>query len=336
MTKQFVEQRINRTREAERKNGEMRKMLVQHNILAGHGRSEAHVEELRRKRTEAAERRDLFMDYTYVKAAQDQERQTLVSEAEERMADELARRNAEQERVDQNRRRICDGSEELRGLKERLHAAKVNKERAQQLLEIEVRKEKQRRLDHMVDEHMENERLELVELEHKVEIDKMKQRARVKQINQQQIATKEAQRADAHAEYMKEKFQVQELVDKITREDAAELADKEQKRRESREMLLRFQHEQAERQEAQEQAEIDESNRIAKFAADKADREERLARDKEQAEKEKERILLAIIEAAELRNKEAEELEYLRNELHEEEHENKQRIIAEKKKTEEG
>jgi len=178
----------------------------------------------------------------------------------------------------------------------------------------------------------ENERLELVELEHKVEIDKMKQRARVKHINQQQIAAKEAQRQEAQAEYLREKQQVQDLVDKIVREDAAERADKEQKRIESREMLLRFQHEQAERQEAQEQEEIDENNRIAKFAADKADREDRLAREKEHAEKEKERILLAIIEAAELRNKEADELEYLRNELHEEEHENKQRIIEEKKK----
>lgn len=124
---------------------------------------------------------------------------------------------------------------------------------------------------------------------------------------------------------------VQEIVDKTQAEDEAEMRAKEQKRKESREMLLRFKVEQHERQEAQEQAEIDENNRIAAFAADKAEREERLAREREDAEKEKERILLGIIERAEAKNKEAEELEMLRNELHLEEHEHKARKREEQK-----
>jgi len=325
LTRNFVEQRIQKNRRAESQNNDLRKMLVTHNILAGHGRSESHVEDMRRKRTEAAERRDLFMDYTYVKGAQEQERQTLVREAEDRMADELARRNAETERMEQEKRRICNGSEELRILKERLHAAKVNKDRAQQLLEINMRTERNRRVDHKVAEHMENERLEAVELEHKIVIEKTKQRARVKTINQQQIATKEGLRAVAMEEHAKEKAQVQDLVDKLQKEDDDEAAAKEQHRRESREMLQRFQVEQHERQEAAEQAEIDENNMIAKFAADKAEREERLAREKEESEKEKERIQLSIMAAQEARNKQAEELEQLRNDLHQEERELKAR-----------
>merc|ERR1719183_3176464 len=165
------------------------------------------------------ERRDLFMDYNHVKGAQERERKRLVTEAEERLADEIGRRNADRTRKEQDRRRICDGSEELRALKERLHAAKVNKERAQQLWEIEVRKEKERRLEHAVAEHMEDERLEHIELEHKLEIEKMKQRERVKVINQQQIAMKEAQREEAMQEYVKEKAAVKELVDRIQKED---------------------------------------------------------------------------------------------------------------------
>lgn len=332
MTSKFVEQRINRNRQVEAKNADLRKMLVTHNILAGHGRSEAHVEELRRKRAEAAERRDLFMDYTFVKGAQEQDRKAVVAEAEERVVDELARQKADSQRVEQNKRRICAGSEELRVLKERLHAAKVNKERAQQLLEIEFRKEKQRRLDHQFAEHLENQRLDDAEIEYKAEIDKLKQREDVRKINQQQIATKEAQREEAMQEYLKEKHQVQELVDRLQKQDDDEAAAKEQKRIESREMLMRFKIEQAERQEAQEQAEIAEANKIAKFAADKADREERAARQKEDAEKEKERILLDMIGAQEAKNKQAEELNYLRNELHHEEHEHKAREKERKKK----
>merc|ERR1719201_2861029 len=158
------------------------------------------------------ERRDLFMDYNHVKGAQERERKRLVMEAEERLADEIGRRNAEKTRKEMDRRRICDGSEELRALKEKLHGAKVNKERAQQLYEIQLRNEKDRRIEHVMAEHMENERLEHLELEHKLEIEKMKQRERVKTINQQQIAMKEAQREEAMHEYKQEKMHVNELA----------------------------------------------------------------------------------------------------------------------------
>jgi len=52
-----------------------------------------------------------------------------------------------------------------------------------------------------------------------------------------------------------------------------------------------------------EQAEIEENQRIAQFAADKVEREERLAREKGEAEKEKERILLGMIGEQERKNK---------------------------------
>lgn len=296
-------------------------MLVTHSIIAGHGKSDARVEGLRQTRADAAERQDLFMDYSYVMGQQDKERRAIIAEAEEKLADELARRNADKTREEQDRRRICDGSEELRALKERLHAAKVNKERAQQLLEIEFRRETDRRVDHTIAEYMENERLEHLELEHKLNIEKLKQRERVKTINQQQIAMKEAQREEALQEYQKEKAQVQELVDRIAREDFEEAAAKAQKSEESRQMLLRFKQEAAERQEQMERDEFEENMRIAKYAADKAEGEAQLAREKEEAEKEKERILLGQIEAIAYKNKEKEELELLRCDLHLEEHE---------------
>merc|ERR1712048_350390 len=183
----------------------LRRMLVENNILAGHGKSETRVEDKRRARSAAAERRDLFMDYTYTKGEQDKERRTRIAQFEENLADELARRKAEGLREEMNRRRICDGSEELRALKERLHAAKVNKERAQQLLDGEIRREHMRLHDHKIAEHMENERLEHLELEHKLNIEKLKQR-----------------------------------VNKIAQEDKDESDAREEKKREAREMLRQF------------------------------------------------------------------------------------------------
>mmetsp|Transcript_62161 Transcript_62161/g.116292 ORF Transcript_62161/g.116292 Transcript_62161/m.116292 type:complete len:479 (-) Transcript_62161:340-1776(-) len=318
-TKRFVEQRIVKRREQEAKDLELRRRLMENNIYAGYGKSELNVEKKRRALSEAAERRELYMDYSFVKTEQDKTKRVQISQFEEQLADELAKRKAEQMRHDMDRRRICDGSEELRVLKERLHMAKVNKERAQQLLEIQVRKEKDRITGHVLAEHMENERLEQQELEHKLDIEKRRQRERVKVINQQQIAMKEAQREDALQEYIKERSQVETLVAKIAEEDANEAKARAEKQMESRIMLQKFMVEQKANQEKMEAEEKAENERIEQFARDKREREERLEQERQEKEKEKLRVLNAMLGQMEAKNKEAEELELLRNDLHLEE-----------------
>merc|ERR1719478_2091549 len=114
-------------------------MLKEHNILVGHGKSDVRVDAMRRDRQSEGERRELFNDFVHVKRAQDHERKTRIADMENRMASELERRKAEKIREDQNKKRICANSEELRALKGKLHAAQVNKERAAQLLEKQVR-----------------------------------------------------------------------------------------------------------------------------------------------------------------------------------------------------
>merc|ERR1712014_81005 len=180
---------------------------------------------------------------------------------------------------------------------ERLHAAKVNKERAQQLLDLEVRKVSDRVHEHRIAEHMENERLNQGELDHKLTAEKNKQRERVKAINQQQIAQKEAAKVEALQEYMKEKEQVDDLVAKIVKEDELEAAAREEKKLESQQMLRAFMVEQKQKQQELEQAEREEA-------------------EKEAIAKEKERIFLGQMKLAEAKNKEKEELEQLRNDLH--------------------
>jgi len=242
-----------------------------------------------------------------------------MAQFEEHLADELARRKAEQQRKDMDRMRICAASEELRGLKEKLHMAKVNKDRAQQLLEQEVRKHQDRSQEEKIAEVMENQRLQHLELEHKLELEKGKQRERVKAINQQQIATKEAQRDEALQEHLMEQAQVQELVMKIAQEDQQETAVKEQKKVQSRVQMIKFQAEVKQKQAdsiAQEKNELD---RIEEFARKKREFEEKVEAQKAEAELEKVRILNNMLGVMEARNKEAEELEQLRNDVHMEE-----------------
>ncbi|CAK9104800.1 unnamed protein product [Durusdinium trenchii] len=228
-------------REQEAKTAELKQRLVENNIYAGYGKSELNVEKKRRALSEGAERRELLTDYSYVKSEQDKIRRAQISMLEEQLADELSKRKAETMRHEMDRRRICDGSEELRALKERLHMAKVNKEE----WDVDVRKEKHRLADHSLAEHMENERLEQQDESH----------GDGKKANQEKI-------------------------------------------------------------EADERAE---NERIEQFARDKREREEQMERERQEKEKEKTRVLNAMLGKMEAKNKEAEELEILRNELHFEE-----------------
>jgi len=328
-TKRCIENRIIKRREQEAREQELKRRLMENNIYAGYGKSELTVEKKRRALSEGAERRELLTDYSYVKSEQDKAKRVQISMLEEQLADELAKRKAEKLRHEMDRRRICDGSEELRALKERLHMAKVNKERAQQLLEIEVQKEKKRLAEHSMAEHMENERLEQQELEHKLDIEKRKQRERVKVINQQQIAMKEAQCEEAMKEYIKERKQVEALVAKIAEEDEKEAKARADKQLESRIMLQKFMLEQKANQEKLEAEEQAENERIEQYARDKREREERLEKERQEQEKEKTRILNAMLGKMEAKNKEAEELEILRNELHFQELEAERRRLDE-------
>ncbi|CAJ1441496.1 unnamed protein product [Effrenium voratum] len=314
---------------------------MENNIYAGYGKSDLSVEKKRRAHSECAERRELLADYGYVKAEQEKTKRAQVTMLEEQLADQLSKSKAEQLRSEMDRRRICEGSEELRALKERLHMAKVNKERAQQLLEIEVRKERNRIADHMLTEHMENERLEQQELEHKLIIEKQKQRERVKVINQQQIAMKEAQREEAMQEYIKERQQVEELVEKIAKEDAKEAKVRSDKQVESRIMLQQFMLDQKAKQEKAEAEERAENERIEQFARDKRAREERLEQERQEKEKEPGLLASSVAQWGQIGGFEEkirilnamlgkmEEFELLRNDLHFEEGQAEARRVEE-------
>merc|ERR1719229_126495 len=68
-----------------------------------------------------------------------------------------------------------------------------------------------------------------------------------------------------------------------------------------------------------EHAEKAENQRIEAFAQAKREREERLEQERVEAEREKTRVLNKMLGVMEAKNKQAEELELLRNDMHQEE-----------------
>merc|ERR1719188_361001 len=99
---------------------------------------------------------------------------------------------------------------------------------------------------------MESERLKQIDLEHQLNSEKFKQRATVKTINQQQIIDREKLREESKKEFLIERAQVEELVQKIAKEDAEEAKARQEKQDETKAMLNRFMVEQREKQEQME------------------------------------------------------------------------------------
>lgn len=294
-------------------------MLAQHNIIAGHRTSALHVEQKRRQRSDMQEQQELFTDYTHMKTEQERNRRARVRETEERLADELSRQAAEKAREAMNRQRICEGSEEIRVLKERLNAAKMNKERARQLAEIDLQREDELAHEQQLAAHMEAERCENQALEHMLGIEKRRQREHVKQVNLQQIAFKEDQRQVELDEHLKDKVLVQDIVTKIMQEDEMEFRAQKQKQEEAHRQMSQFLQDQKARCKKAEMENIEENRKIEHFQREKDRKEELSAARKVAAQREKERVAATIISKLEKESRAAKAIEQLRNSLHEEE-----------------
>merc|ERR1719473_2112351 len=156
---------------------------------------------------------------------------------EEKLANELERRHAARIREAQNRKRICESSEELRALKEKLHAAQVTKERAAQIMEKQISYEEEQKRDELMAAVMEEDRLKKEEAAQFIESQKAGKREEAMETCLSQIRAREAARVESRIEFEKERAQVEDVVRKIMEEDLAEAKLKKEKQDETRKEL---------------------------------------------------------------------------------------------------
>lgn len=316
-----MEQRRQKERAAEARQGELGTMLRNQSIGAARGQSDLRVECLRRQRADAAESHERFQDYQYTQAQSRRNLKQHMSDAEERLAAELKRRHDTAAREEAARRRIVEGSEELRLLKEKLHAAAVNKMRAQQLLDREVREAQAQAQEAALDAEVEVRRLEGLNFAARYEQEKTQQRGHVKETNQKQIAEKERQRQEAEELHVEDRAMVEMTVTKIAEEDRAERASRLQKQAEARRVFQQHQQQQLEKQQAEQLREAREDAKIEEYSKQKHDFKEVIARERGQQEVEKWRVQQLLIDQQVEKQREAEKMERLREELHFEERE---------------
>jgi len=319
--RRYVEAQVQRGRVYEAKQADLEHMVWENKILAGHGKSERVVERKRQQFEQEQVLRELMTDQGLVQQAQEKERKKQVSQMEEKLANELERRHASRIREAQNRKRICESSEELRSLKEKLHAAQVTKQRAAQIRDKQIVYEEEQQREQLMATVMEEDRLAKLEAEAKVEAGKHALREEAKTLCLSQIRARELARTESRYEFEKERALVDDVVRKIREEDEQEERLRRQKQEETRIELQNFAARQTEYRREEAERAAAELAEIEAYAQKKRAREQAIEDEKLRIEEEKRKAFFAMVGGMEAKQKEKEEMEYLRNELYHEEHE---------------
>jgi hypothetical protein len=196
---------------------------------------------------------------------------------EERLAAELQRRKLAQEREQREVQRIVADSEELRDLRQKLQQANVNKQRTAQLQEVQWRREQDVVREALIEKQMLKQAEMELQRQAMIEEQKKIDRLKGKSVLQQQMLEQQLARAEAYAEFLKEKQQVDALVAQLIEEDrraqeAAELKRQQALRHmeQSTYMKQRMQQEAIERARREEEA-------LQQYQAEQARRERELA-----------------------------------------------------------
>ena len=248
-------------------------------------------------------------------AREAQEHTRKLRDQDERLAVELTKRKVEAQREAKNIQRICEQSEELRDLEEKLKQAYLNKEREVQIEESNVLLQKQEASDaHMAAEIEAERQRGLMAEQYREHLRRQDGRA-MKEALDQQMQDKLDRRALAAEEFLREKAEVDAVVAAIEKEE-----ENEREAREAKEASIRkhieefvkerekFKHVHAAQLEAEKQEIRDYANRVME-----RETAARMATEKDQNAKDA--ILEKLSADMAKRQLEADEMENLRNEL---------------------
>ena len=344
-------------READNKVQALSSHLARDKELAENFRSDYRVDRRRLVNEQRLAAKDMYASQSLQVAAAAQNREAVLREQDERLAAELARRNTQAVREAKNVQRICEQSEELRELEEKLKAAYMNKEREAQIKESASLIAKQAEAEAIMAKEMEADRQRGLQAEAYRDYLRHQDGTAMRAALDKQMEEKEAFKQEAYEQFLKEKEMVDQVtgaahphsrsaapstlstpspssprtirslplllsrlanaqvVEAILAEDRAEAEARHKKEGEIKGYIDNFIREQEEYKKIRQQEIEAENEAIRAYAQQVMAREQalRLAREKDQNAKDE--ILERMSAQMAQRQKEADELENLRNEL---------------------
>ncbi|KAG2486968.1 hypothetical protein HYH03_014341 [Edaphochlamys debaryana] len=270
------------------------------------------------------------------------ERQRVLSsiraEEEEKIALAMARKQQDKDRGDKEIQRLREQSEELRDLAEKIRVARVNKERADQLVEKKQLTAQAQEYDRAINQYVNDSAAAAEAMEAENQMKRRDANVKARMMLEEQMVEKQEAARLAEAEAVRERAMIDEVVKRIMEEDMAEMATKRQRQEDTKAFIATFLQQQDELRRKQAEAAAAEDKKIAEYWQNVREREreeaERQAMRKEIAD----RMYEKVKKEMEMEMARREEEEELINMLRQEELEAKRRAEDEerKRKAEEG
>jgi len=191
---------------------------------------------------------------------------------EESLAREMSKMKIQDEKRQREIEKICAESDELKELQARIRNAYLNKERAAQVVEGQFRSQADLEQDAAIDAVYLKRKEEGDAHERAFQQGKTNALIHNKQHIQGQIKAQEQIRAEAYAEYLAEKEQVDHVIHKMIEEDKELAAIQYQKKEQAQaDMILSVKEKQALKRRQQELEEY-ENEMVRRYAAQQQDR----------------------------------------------------------------
>ena len=263
---------------------ELEKTIQTDRMLGENFRSDGRVVQTRITNEQKAAQQNMYATQQLMSASIAQQREAVLREQDERLAAELARRKTQAVREAKNVQRICEQSEELRALEEKLKAAYMNKERECQIKESAHLIAKQAESESIMAQTMEADRQRGLQAEAYREFLRQQDGRAMRAELDKQVHEKMTLKAEAYQQFLKEKEMVDKVVEAIIEEDRRETEARHAKEKEIKSYIDAFIVQQEEYKHKR-RVEIEEENaKIRAYAEHVMAREQamRLEREKDQ------------------------------------------------------
>lgn len=321
-----VEHLIERNRSQEARSNALAEAVAAQIRITNAARSDERVEAIRRRKAAEADTRELATELALTAEEQYMQQKIKGEELRERITASLEQQQQQQRTADLRRQLICAESEEIRKLKEQLRAAKVNRERAAQLLERQYREADAAVADAQFDLAMEEKRLAECE---QAKRDALERNMQMRQNGidlaaqiKERLRTKREQTAD---NYESEREQVRAVVSKLLDEMEAEKRKSLEQRQRHAQIFEEATRERERQKQQLLEQKIKEENEIKEYLRMQQQRADDVAREKELVRREKARVLNELLQSQLRKQQEQTDYAQLMADLYEYEREEQDR-----------
>lgn len=315
ITGQQVEHNVQMQRILDVQRHQLSLFAEENNKLLSEAKQQAKMEVRRRQAEQDNCRTEMEYENKIMEEQRVKKRNDRIMEQNALLATELDKEKAEEERRTREIQRICDEAPELKELEKKLKIAYLNKERAAQYQEKVLLSQKEQERIQAIEDQMEYDRQSSLKSEDDKKGAKQAMYDDQRVVLQKQIRDKRDLLEEAKRQTLRDREMVDEIVQKINREDADEARMKREKQLETAAMVRKFEvQRQQELADAQARAKAEE-DAINSYQEALANRDAGVAAKKQAKKEEEDRILAKIVEETERKRREEEEFNDLRDML---------------------